>query len=153
VTPLTAADASTRLREQFAIEPVVDGALVSVSLAPEQWQAAARFTRASLGCHYFSFLTAVDWKEQGMEILCRVENLEAGVAVMLRTRLAAGAEICATLTGVWRGADWMERECWDMFGVRFEGHPDHRRILLSEDWEGHPLRKDYAVDTPHAPYR
>jgi NADH-quinone oxidoreductase subunit C len=47
----------------------------------------------------------------------------------------------------------MERECYDMFGVRFEGHPDLRRILLSQDWEGYPLRKDYAVDTPHAPYR
>jgi NADH-quinone oxidoreductase subunit C len=153
VTPLAAADAATRLREQFAIEPVVEGALVAVTVTVEQWQAAARFAQASLGCRYFCFLTAVDWKEQGMEILCRVENLDARVAVLLRTRLAAGADRCPTLTGVWRGADWMERECWDMFGVRFEGHPDHRRILLGEDWEGHPLRKDYAVDTPHAPYR
>ena len=153
MTPLTAADAATRLREQFAIEPVVEGALVAVTVTVEQWQAAARFAQASLGCRYFCFLTAVDWKEQGMEILCRVENLDARVAVMLRTRLDAGADHCPTLTGVWRGADWMERECWDMFGVRFEGHPDHRRILLGEDWEGHPLRKDYAVDTPHAPYR
>jgi NADH-quinone oxidoreductase subunit C len=153
VTPLTAADAATRLREQFAVEPTVDGALVSVAVAAEQWQAAARFARERLGCLFFCFLTAVDWKEQGMEILCRVENLDARVAVMLRTRLAPGADRCPTLTGVWRGADWMERECWDMFGVRFEGHPDLRRILLGEDWEGHPLRKDYAVDTPHAPYR
>jgi NADH-quinone oxidoreductase subunit C len=153
VSPLTTADAAARLREQFGIEPTVDGALVTVTLAPEQWQAAGRWVRATLGCVYFSFLTAIDWKEQGMEVLARVENLEAGVAVLMRTRLAAGVERCPTLTGVWRGADWMERECWDMFGVRFEGHPDHRRILLGEDWEGHPLRKDYAVDTPHAPYR
>ena len=153
MTPLTAADAAARLREQFAVEPTVDGALVTVPLALEQWQAAARFARATLGCAYFSFLTAVDWKEHGFEVLCRIENLDARVAVLMRTRLAPGADRCPTLTGVWRGADWMERECWDMFGVRFEGHPDHRRILLGEDWEGHPLRKDYAVDTPHAPYR
>jgi NADH-quinone oxidoreductase subunit C len=150
---LTVSDAATRLREQFGAEPIVQGALVSVTLPVEQWQAAGRFAHATLGCLYFSFLTAVDWKEQGLEVLCRVENLEARVAVLLRTRLGAGADRCPTLTGVWRGADWMERECWDMLGVRFEGHPDHRRILLAEDWEGHPLRKDYAVDTAHAPYR
>ena len=153
MTPPTAADAAARLREHFAVEATVDGPLASVSVPLEQWQAVGRFARESLGCLYFCFLTAVDWKEQGMEILCRVENLDARFALTLRARLAVGAERCPTLTGVWRGADWMERECWDMFGVRFEGHPDHRRILLAEDWEGHPLRKDYAVDTPHAPYR
>ena len=71
----------------------------------------------------------------------------------MRTRLGPGETRCASLAGLYRGADWMERECYDMFGIRFEGHPDLRRILLSEDWEGYPLRKDYAVDTPFAPYR
>jgi NADH-quinone oxidoreductase subunit C len=95
----------------------------------------------------------VDWKEQGLEVVARLDNLDAGVAVSMRTRLPPGATRCPTLTGVFRGADWMERECYDMFGVVFEGHPDLRRILLGEDWEGYPLRKDYAVDTPQAPYR
>jgi NADH-quinone oxidoreductase subunit C len=153
VSALTASDAAAHLRAQFGVEPTVEGAAVSLALAPEQWQAAGRFARETLGCGYFDFLTAIDWKEQGMEVLCRVENLDSRVAVLMRARLAPGADRCPTLTGVWRGADWMERECWDMFGVRFEGHPDHRRILLGEDWEGHPLRKDYAVDTPHTPYR
>ncbi|PYN99525.1 MAG: NADH-quinone oxidoreductase subunit C, partial [Candidatus Rokuibacteriota bacterium] len=76
-----------------------------------------------------------------------------GLVVMLRTRLVAGETRCPSLVPVYRGADWMERECYDMFGVVFDGHPDLRRILLSQDWEGYPLRKDYAVDTPHAPYR
>lgn len=153
MTPPTAADAAARLRAHFAVEATADGPLVTVAVPRERWQDVARFARESLGCLYFCFLTGVDWKEQGMEVLCRVENLDARIAVMLRTRLPIGSERCPTVTGVWRGADWMERECWDMFGVRFEGHPDHRRILLAEDWEGHPLRKDYAVDTPHAPYR
>ena len=69
------------------------------------------------------------------------------------TTLAVDDTHCPSVTDVWRGADWMERECYDMFGVIFDGHPDLRRILLPQDWEGHPLRKDYAVDTPHAPYR
>ncbi|PYO49262.1 MAG: NADH-quinone oxidoreductase subunit C, partial [Candidatus Rokuibacteriota bacterium] len=110
MTSLTASDAAARLREQFGVEPSVEGALVVVPLALEQWQPAARFARATLGCAYFSFLTAVDWKEQGFEVLCRVENLDARVAVFMRTRLAPGADRCPTLTGVWRGADWMERE-------------------------------------------
>jgi len=110
------------------------------------------FAKDTLGCRFFSFLTAVDWKEQGLEVVCRVENLDDGVGIAAKTRLGAEAR-CPSLTAIYRGADWMERECYDMFGVRFDGHPDLRRILLSQDWEGHPLRKDYAVDTPHAPYR
>ena len=61
-----------------------------------------------------------------------------------------------SITSVWPGADWYERECWDMFGVRFDGHPNLKRLLMYEAFEGHPLRKDYAYDkrqplvgTPH----
>ncbi|HSE93039.1 MAG TPA: NADH-quinone oxidoreductase subunit C [Methylomirabilota bacterium] len=147
------ADAVARVREAFGVDAVTDGTVVTVALATDRWPAAARIARDRLGCLYFSWLSAVDWKDQGLEVVCRVENLEAGLALLLRTRLGAGVTRCPTLTGVWRGADWMERECYDMFGVVFEGHPDLRRILLGDDWEGHPLRKDYAVDTPHAPYR
>jgi len=130
-----------------------DGAALIVTVPVERWAEAGRFVKDTLGCLYMSFLTAVDWKEQGLEVLARVENLEGGVSVTLKTRLAAGETRCASLVSVWRGANWMERECYDMFGVRFEGHPDLRRILLPQDWEGHPLLKSYAVDTPHPPYR
>jgi NADH-quinone oxidoreductase subunit C len=82
-----------------------------------------------------------------------VDNLETDLALQLRTRLGPGNTTCASITGVYRGADWMERECFDMFGVQFTGHPGLRRILLGDDWEGHPLLKSYAVDTPHPPYR
>lgn len=58
-----------------------------------------------------------------------------------------------SLTSVWRGADWQEREQFDLVGTRFDGHPDLRRIMLPEDWEGHPLRRDYAIDTRHHPWR
>lgn len=146
-------EAAARIRERLGVEPTVQGDLLTVAVPPEAWLAAAEAARTALGCLYFNWLSAVDWKEAGLEVLARVENLEQGLAVLLRTRLGAGRTRCASLTGLWRGADWMERECYDMFGVVFDGHPDLRRILLAEDWEGHPLRKDYAVDTPHAPYR
>lgn len=128
-------------------------ASVVAQVAPEQWESAARFAKDTLGCAFFSFLTAVDWKADGLEIVAWVDNLDANLSVQLRTRLGAGPTACASLTGVYRGADWMERECFDMFGVQFAGHPGLRRILLADDWEGHPLLKSYAVDTPHPPYR
>ena len=150
---MTPATAATQIEDRFGVTAAVAGGELSVGLPLERWQEFARFAKETLGCRYFNWLSAVDWKEQGLEVVARVEDLEAKVAVTLRTRLAAGATRCPTLTGVYRGADWMERECYDMFGIVFEGHPDLRRILLGQDWEGHPLRKDYAVDTPQAPYR
>ena len=127
------------------------GTPIVAHVPPERWLDAARFAKDTLGCAFFSFLTAVDWKEQGLEIVAWVDNLDDRFSVELRTN--PGAADCASIVPIYRGADWMERECFDMFGVRFEGHPGLRRILLAEDWEGHPLLKSYAVDTPHPPYR
>jgi NADH-quinone oxidoreductase subunit C len=126
---------------------------MTARVLPEHWQEAARVAKDTLGCAYFNFLTAIDWKDAGFEVVAWLDNLDAGFAVQLRTTLGAGNVSCQSLVPVYRGADWMERECFDMFGVQFVGHPDLRRILLADDWEGHPLRKSYAVDTPHPPYR
>jgi NADH-quinone oxidoreductase subunit C len=83
-----------------------------------------------------------------------VTHEQARALCQERLGVAAGGESrCPSLVSVWRGANWMERECYDMFGIVFDGHPDLRRILLPQDWEGHPLLKSYAVDTPHPPYR
>ena len=149
---MTPADARALIQERFGLDAVADAGL-TVSVPRERWQDFGRFVRDDLGCRYFNWLSAVDWKDQGLEVVCRIENLETALVVFMRTRLAAGQTACPTLTGLYRGADWMERECYDMFGVVFEGHPDLRRILLSDDWVGYPLRKDYAVDTAFAPYR
>ena len=126
---------------------------VVAQVPPDQWEAAARLAKDTLGCTFFSFLTAVDWKTDGLEVIAWMDNLDTNLAVQLRTKLGAGNTACQSIVGVYRGANWMERECFDMFGVRFVGHPDPRRILLGDDWEGHPLLKTYAVDTPHPPYR
>ena len=129
------------------------GPTLGVTVPTERWVEFARFARDTLGCLYFSFSSAIDWKEQGLEVLARIENLDAGFSVTMRTRLGPDVAVCPSLVPLYRGANWMERECYDMFGIRFEGHPDLRRILLPQDWEGHPLLKSYAVDTPHPPYR
>ena len=66
--------------------------------------------------------------------------------VRLRVRLGADDPAVDSVVPVWPGANWLEREIFDLFGIRFNGHPDLRRILLPEDWEGYPLRKDYPVE-------
>ena len=130
-----------------------DATPITARVLPQQWLEAAKFAKEALGCAYFNFLTAIDWKEQGIEVVAWLDNLDANLSVELRTKLGPGQTACASLVPLFRGADWMERECFDMFGVQFAGHPDLRRILLGDDWEGHPLLKSYAVDTPHPPYR
>jgi NADH-quinone oxidoreductase subunit C len=150
---LTQEQARALVQERIGITPAGEGNLLVVDVAPERWLELGRLVKDTLGCLYMSFISAVDWKEQGLEMVARVENLDANFAVFMKAKLGAGETRCASLVSVWRGADWMERECYDMFGIRFEGHPDLRRILLPQDWEGHPLLKSYAVDTPHPPYR
>jgi len=149
----TQAEARGLVQERLGVTASGEGNLLMVEIAPERWLEFGRFAKDTLGCLYMSFISAVDWKEQGLEMVARVENLDANFAVFMKAKLGAGETRCASLVPVWRGANWMERECYDMFGVRFEGHPDLRRILLPHDWEGHPLLKSYAVDTPYPPYR
>jgi NADH-quinone oxidoreductase subunit C len=144
------------LRAQLATFPDAtigaDAVPIAVAVPPARWRELA--TRAkSLGFTFFSFLSAIDWKDEGLEVVAWLDHPEAGASLLMRTRLGAGVSACDSIVPVFRGADWMERECYDMFGIRFEGHPDLRRILLGDDWEGHPLLKSYALDTPHPPYR
>ena len=139
--------------EHFGGAQVEGTAPLVVTVPVDQWLPFAQFAKDTLRCRLFAFSTAVDWKEQGLEVVARVDNLDDNLSVMMKTRLGPGVSECPSLAAVYRGANWMERECYDMFGIRFDGHPDLRRILLSDDWVGHPLLKSYAVDTPHPPYR
>ena len=129
-----------------------EGSQLAVSVPVERWLELGRFARETLGAS--TSISRPRWtEEQGLEVVARVENLDAGFALTMKTKLGPGGTRCPSLEPVWRGAGWMERECYDMFGIDFDGHPDLRRILLPQDWEGHPLLKSYAVDTPHPPYR
>jgi NADH:ubiquinone oxidoreductase subunit C len=150
---ITADRARTLVQESFGVAVTGEGASLIVTVPVDRWLDLAHFAKDTLACWYFSFSTAVDWKEQGLEVVARVENLEANFSLTMKTRLPAGEMRCPSLVSLWAGAGWMEREGYDMFGIIFDGHPDLRRILLPQDWEGHPLLKSYAVDTPHPPYR
>ena len=118
---------------------------ITVQVEPDRWLEAARAAKESAGCAFFNFLTAIDWKEQGLEVVVWLDNLDANLSVQLRTRLGAGRSTVASLVPLYGGANWMERECYDMFGVVFEGHPDLRRILMPEGFASYPLRKDYPL--------
>ena len=86
---MTAADARARIQERFGVDAVADGGL-GVTLPRDRWQEFARFAREELGCRYFNWLSAVDWKDQGLEVLCRVENLETPLVVGARSGLMRG---------------------------------------------------------------
>ena len=150
---MAAADLRAQLRTFPDAVVAEDLAPMTVSLPPARWREFATFAKDTLGFTFFSFLSAIDWKDDGLEVIAWVDNIDIGSSLLIRTKLGAGVSACDSLVPVYRGANWMERECYDMFGIRFDGHPDLRRILLGDDWVGHPLLKSYAVDTPHPPYR
>jgi NADH-quinone oxidoreductase subunit C len=80
-------------------------------------------------------------------------SLEHRFRLRVKVRLDGNAAHVQTVSGVWPAANWLEREVWDLFGIAFDGHPDPRRLLMPEDWDGYPLRKDYPVQirmTPHS---
>ncbi len=94
-----------------------------------------------------SGITAVDWfpAEPRFEVVYLLHSIERSERIRLKCRVGGEKPEIDSVCGVWRGANWYEREVFDMFGVTFRNHPHLTRILMPEDWEGHPLRKDYPV--------
>jgi NADH-quinone oxidoreductase subunit C len=103
-------------------------------------------TESGFEYNFLADLTAIDEApaDPQFEIVYNLYSLVTKARIRLKVRLREGEEI-ATAIPVWAGADWAEREIWDMFGIKFTGHPDLRRILMDERWQGHPLRKDYPL--------
>ena len=91
-------------------------------------------------------ITAADYlpREPRFEVVYHLLSIPNRLRLRLKVRVASDGTV-PTVQGVWRGAGWPEREVWDMFGIVFDGHADLRRLLMPEDWEGHPARKDYPV--------
>jgi NADH-quinone oxidoreductase subunit C len=103
---------------------------------------------ADCAFNFLSDVTCVDWypSEPRFEVVYHLLSISKKERVRLKVRLDSGSPAVESLTSVWPGANYFEREVFDLFGIRFTGHPYLRRILMPEDWEGHPLRKDYPVE-------
>ena len=94
-------------------------------------------------------LTASDWppRPQRFDVIYQLYSTTLKQRVRVKVRAADGEPV-PSVTGIWPAANWLEREVFDLFGIPFEGHPDLRRILMPEDWQGHPQRKDYPLEGP-----
>jgi len=111
-----------------------------------------RFLREDPDCAFDMLMdaTAVDYLEQGLEprfeMVYHLYSLEKNHRLRVKAGVPEDACEVETLCGVWPAANWLEREVWDLYGIRFRGHPDLRRLLLYEEFQGHPLRKDYPKE-------
>ena len=146
-------DAAALCRDRFALEELPDEGPV---VARDQVLALARALKDELGFTYFCGCVAVHYPAADDEpdrtmVWYTVRRLP-GDQFSFRVWVPTG-ESTPSLVAVWAGADWQEREQYDLVGTIFADHPDLRRIMMPEDWPGHPLRRDYAIDTRHAPWR
>jgi NADH-quinone oxidoreductase subunit C len=140
-----------RVRDRFpsALQDVVEwrGELTLV-VDPASVLEVAHFLKddPALDFDYFLYNTAVDWpaRDERFDVVWEVRSLRNKTRVRLKCRVGMPDPHVASLVPVWRAANWYERETWDLLGIRFDGHPDLRRILMPDSWEGHPLRKDYV---------
>lgn len=132
-----------------SVAPTVTGQphhnYVEVFVPREQLEAAARTLKERLGYDYLSMVTAVDWSDR-IEVVYLAFSVEHPHGVYLKTNLPReDLPDCPSLTTVWPGAEFQEREVYDLMGINFIGHPDLRRILTENDFPGYPLRKDFRI--------
>ena len=152
--------AVVKLKEKFAssiIEVVEYRGEVTVTIKKEDLLAVLSFLKQSLQYNLLTDVTAIDYLGKKEErfmlvyLLCSIPNKDR-----LRIKAAVSEADCRieSASRVWATADWLEREVYDLFGITFDNHPDLRRILMTDEWEGHPLRKDYPLQGPgREPYK
>ncbi len=129
------------------IVPAVDQPTLAL---PREQIVAACATLRDLPALRFALLadlTAVDWwpGEPRFQVVYLLASIEHAQRLRLKVALPGEDAHLPTVTSLWPGANWLEREVFDLFGIIFDGHPDLRRVLMPEDWDGYPLRKDYPV--------
>jgi len=120
---------------------------LTLEIDPARTVEVCRYLKEQDGFTRLSSITAVDWHpmEPRFEVVYHLHSMERNERVRLKCRIGAGNPEIDSVYSVWRAANWYEREIFDLFGVSFRNHPDLRRILMPDDWNGHPLRKDFPV--------
>jgi NADH-quinone oxidoreductase subunit C len=152
------------LQERFGVDEIPDNNYPLVDVVHHF--ELARVLREEFGYRIYSFVVASHYPEKvdakNDNAVIDIEHYEVATGIRCvgapahlaswRVRVELGQGI-PTLFPLFAGADWQEREQYDLVGVRFDEHPDLRRLMMPEDWEGHPLRKDYAIETACSPWR
>jgi len=140
-----------RYKEKFGpgiLEAWTDRKQAILVVARELLAEIALHSRDGEKFDWLSDLTAVDWpkREKRFDVVLNMYSFEKNERLRLKAQATADERV-PSVQGIWTTANWMEREVYDMFGIVFEGHPDLKRILLPDEWQGFPLRKDYDILT------
>jgi NADH-quinone oxidoreductase subunit C len=150
---ITAASTVQLVQEKFpqaVVETVEFRGESTIVLLPEYLGAVCAYLQKDLRYTFLSSITAVDWPERipRFDVVYHLLSIPNQSQLRLKVRVGQRREdhpSVPTVTGIWPGANWYEREVYDLFGITFAGHPDLRRILMPIDWTTHPLRKDYPL--------
>jgi len=129
-------------------EATLDRKQAILVVAREHLVEIAQYSSDDEQFNFLTDLTAVDWpkREKRFDVVLNLYSFPKNERLRLKVHAAEGEPV-PSVAGVWASADWLEREAFDMFGIGFEGHPGLKRILLPDEWQGHPLRKDYDILT------
>jgi NADH-quinone oxidoreductase subunit C len=154
------AEAVAGVRERFPMalsEPIEEFGELSVDVARDRIADVSKVLRDEVPFELLSDLSCVDYlgvmpPERRFLVALHLSSSTHPRRIRLRVWLPEGDERCPTVTLVWPGANFMEREAYDFFGITFEGHPDLRRIFMPDEWEGHPQRKDYPLGGVNVTY-
>jgi NADH-quinone oxidoreductase subunit C len=148
---VTPAEIHARVKERFGDQVLAFEESIlnpSIQLAPEVVAELGRYLKDApeLQFNYLMCLSGVDYGAgKTLGVVYHLQSIPLMHQIVLKVELPRESPSVPSVALIWRTADWHEREAYDLFGIRFEGHPDPRRIFLPDDWEGHPLRKDYVV--------
>ena len=151
--------AADKLKDKFGdtvLDVIEYRGETTVVVKKEDIVAVCAFLKQELGFNFLTDLCGVDYMGQTpcFMVVYHLYNIGTHTRLRIKAPVEESDARIDTVSGVWATADWMERETWDLMGITFNNHPDPRRILMPDDWQGHPLRKDYPVQGPdREPYQ